>query len=476
MRPILVVSLTLLLSVFWTLYSAPPQVKFIADVKSIEVMGDEVALLTMSLTPEFEITVRVTGDTEIRDQDDEPLTAFDLEEGMTLKVEGLFTEEGILAQEIDVKDDRAEFKIRGKIDDINSADREISVLVFVINVPENAEIKDEEGNSLLFSELELGQLVVVKGNVIEETLVARRVKVRDEKDRVVRIHFEGTVTSIEGSILEVSIEGAPTALVKITDETEIEGDLMVGVLVRVFGTIEPDLSVSARRILVQQPLQLTPDKLELGFDQAHRVEAILRQIRDIDVDLTITSLDPAIAQPSVGDVISGTVTLTIPAGKVSGGFQVVSGTTEGETAIEVQMPESLGGFTAALQVEVEEEVEQPDEELEIRWTPRKVKLPTNKTRRIKLHLNQPAPADLTAEIVIEEGPEDLVELPGMVSFEPGSRFAVVEIASGPEPGEVEIEARLPEAFGGDDADVEIEVKQRGRGDDDDDDDDGDDDD
>ena len=69
----------------------------------------------------------------------------------------------------------------------------------------------------------------------------------------------------------------------------------------------------------------------------------------------------------------------------------------------------------------------------------------------------------TAELSVEEGPEDLVEFPAMVSFEPGSRFVVVEIASGPESGKVEIEARLPEAFGGDDADLEIRVKATGKG-------------
>ena len=310
-------------------------------------------------------------------------------------------------------------------------------------------------------------MVEVKGDVIEEALVARGVKVRGEKDRIVRIHFEGTVTSIEGSNIEIFIEGASTAFVTITDETEIDGELLVGALVRVFGTIEPDLSVKAEKILVQQPLQLTPDELEMRFNQTRRVEAILREVVDVDVELTITSLDPAIAQPTVGDVVTDTVTLTIPAGKVSGAFQVVSGTTVGKTAIEVQMPESRGGFAAALEVEVEQG-EERDEELEIRWTPRKLHLPTNKIRRVKLHLNQPAFDGLTAELSVEEGPEDLVEFPAMVSFEPGSRFVVVEIASGPEPGEVEIEARLPEAFGGDDADLEIEVKQRGRDDDDDD--------
>ena len=308
----------------------------------------------------------------------------------------------------------------------------------------------------------MGQMVEVKGDVIEEALVARGVKVRGEKDRIVRIHFQGTVTSIEGSNIEIFIEGASTAFVTITDETEIDGELLVGALVRVFGTIEPDLSVKAEKILVQQPLQLTPDELEMRFNQTRRVEAILREVVDVDVELTITSLDPAIAQPTVGDVVTDTVTLTIPAGKVSGAFQVVSATTVGKTAIEVQMPESRGGFAAALEVEVEQG-EERDEELEIRWTPRKLHLPTNKIRRVKLHLNQPAFDGLTAELSVEEGPEDLVEFPAMVSFEPGSRFVVVEIASGPESGKVEIETRLPEAFGGDDADLEIRVKQRGKG-------------
>lgn len=154
MKRILTFSLILIFVAFG--YSAPPQVEFIAEVKIIDLISDQVALLRMSLTPEFDILVRVTADTEIRDQEDEPLTVFDFEEWMILEVEGLFTEGEILAQEIEVKDDRADFRIRGKIDDINVLQREISVLIFVISVPESAEIQDEEGALLLFAELEVG--------------------------------------------------------------------------------------------------------------------------------------------------------------------------------------------------------------------------------------------------------------------------------------------------------------------------------
>ena len=97
MKRILTFSLILIFVAFG--YSAPPQVEFMAEVKIIDLIGDQVALLRMSLTPEFDILVRVTADTEIRDQEDEPLTVFDFEEGMILEVEGLFTEGEILAQE-----------------------------------------------------------------------------------------------------------------------------------------------------------------------------------------------------------------------------------------------------------------------------------------------------------------------------------------------------------------------------------------
>ena len=156
-----------------------------------------------------------------------------------------------------------------------------------------------------------------------------------EKD-LFPINFEGIVKSFEDPDLTVLIEGEIEVLVEVTPETDVKGDLDEGVLVRVKGTLQQDLSVRARKIIVKRLLQLAPGELKMRLNQNRRVEIILRETLGTDVELTITSLDPSIAQVAESDS-----TVTIPAGKVTRSFEVSSGSIEGETIVEVQMPAEL---------------------------------------------------------------------------------------------------------------------------------------
>ena len=323
-------------------YVFPSQVEFTAEVLAVEVISEDEAVLTLSLPGGFTIDVRVTGETEISNENDVPLTVSDLE-GTILKVEGVFTDQGILAEEVQVVEGDNEFEFKGKIESIDAeADPPptISVYGFVITVPDTAEIRNDDGTPLLFSELNVDQLVKVEGDIVDEGLVASEVTVKAatevEGERPVPINFEGIVKSFEDPDLTVLIEGEIEVLVEVTPETDVKGDLDEGVLVRVKGTLQQDLSVRARKIIVKRLLQLAPGELKMRLNQNRRVEIILRETLGTDVELTITSLDPSIAQVAESDS-----TVTIPAGKVTRSFEVSSGSIEGETIVEVQMPAEL---------------------------------------------------------------------------------------------------------------------------------------
>ena len=100
-------------------YVFPSQVEFTAEVLAVEVISEDEAVLTLSLPGGFTIDVRVTGETEISNENDVPLTVSDLE-GTILKVEGVFTDQGILAEEVQVVEGDNEFEFKGKIESIDA--------------------------------------------------------------------------------------------------------------------------------------------------------------------------------------------------------------------------------------------------------------------------------------------------------------------------------------------------------------------
>ena len=443
------------------------QIEFVGNVESIEQLSDEVAVLTMPLTSLLTIEVRVTGQTEIFDWEtpiDVPaLVALVKSFPDTLfEVEGLLTGGSVLAQKIKATEDGSDIQVRGRITDISAG--EITVRGFVFNV-EGAEIQDDEGTPLSLDELQINQFVVVKGNVVGDALIAIKVTVRtrgedeEEEGGLLRISFEGIVidTTGEGDIPEditVAIEGADvSSLVRITDETDIKGSIELGVLVRVVGTMEEDASVRAKKIIVKRLLQLAPDKLKMRFNQTRRVEIILRETvgEDVPLVISITSGDEII---SLSDE-----SVTISAGRVTGFFEVTSGTTEGEAFVDVQMPESLGGLTVTLPVEVRDRGGNPTDP-KINWSPGTLNASTEQTKTVRLRLNQPAPAGLMVALTLKDGGLEDLGFPGMVAFDEGARVVMVVITTGTTTGEAEIEAALSDDLGGDSSDLKVKVKEQ----------------
>ncbi|MBI4444459.1 MAG: hypothetical protein HY645_01015 [Acidobacteria bacterium] len=434
------------------LFGSPAQVEFSATLLSVVKESAQVGRLSMDLGATT-LEVRVTGLTEILDENNTPLTLAQLESeiGTVLEVEGIFTRGGILADRIKLAEENDEFVFRGRIAEINAAAREIRVMNFVIKVPADTEIKDQEGNPLSFSDLRVSQFVQVEGLRNGTVFEAREIKIRFHERKSSRIVFEGTITALSGTNLNILIEGVDSVLVKTTPDTRIHGTLAVGALVRVIGIINGDLTVTAHTIIVQQPVRLAPEKLRMGLEMTRRVEVVLRTKFDVDVTLQLSSTHPAVAAPSG-------VSLTIPAGKVAGFFEVKSAATPGETMIRVQLPASLGGFTAELPVVVADAHDKAARPLKIEWRPQELRLGTGDSRTVQLRLSEPAPAPITIILTLKEGAAGSISFPATVNLAAGERVAELTLTAGTVAGAAKLEAALPASVGGDKDELEVKIR------------------
>ncbi len=433
----------------WVL-PATTQVEFIATLQQISNGPDGVTQLTVQLTPSISIPVRVTEDTEIRDEGDLPVSILDLSPNMALKIKGVFTASGILADQIEIQQNAAQFEIRGSISEVTPDGEGGSIVVsgFSIQVPESAEIRNRDGDPLTFGALAVGQLARVSGALESGQLVAAQVTVREPRDTFARIRLQGVITAIlDEATFDVMLEGSASARVQINEETEIHGTLALGALVRVEGTLTETLSVLARRIVVIDPIRIAPRELELEPGESGSVALILLVPRDEDTEFDLVSTNPDIATPAVASV-------TIPAGELTASFDVVAGEQEGEADIEV----STEGFQGRVKVEVEVEDDEPAEDLRLRWEPRVIHAAPNGAREVRLRINDRAPEDLVVTITQASGTEDLLTFPAEVTIPAGSKEVRLELVFLGSQGSAVLHAVLPDSVGGGDDDLEIDLR------------------
>ncbi len=436
-------------------FSAVSQVEFVAKVKAIEVESDEVANLDMQLTSTFVMKVRVTEMTEIRAEGDAELSAQDLKVGMLLRIEGIFTDATILAKEIQVFEGVSAFEVKAEIEKIDTTAKTITVLGLLIKYTDETDLKGAKS----FADLKVGDVVKVEGK-IEDALIATNIIVSDAKTfQPPRISFEGIVTFVEATGIKVLVEGVDEVVVRVNDETDVHGDVVVGVGVRVVGTIGEDLVVDADKVIVQKLLQVAPTKLKLQPDQIRQVIVILHTFFDDDVEVKVVSAKPEIAELAVDKIV-------IPAGKLTGQFDV-KGKAAGETVIKVSLPDSMGGTEAEVQVLVEDKGgkggdQGGPEKPGLMWMPAHLSFKTGQTRQGAIHLRAAADTALTVALSLKTGDAGVVQFPATVDIPKGAKFAFVTFAAGQKVGTVTVLAKLPDSAGGAEAAIVLEVRTKGK--------------
>ena len=110
MKKLLILSLVLLFSPF--VHAKPGEVQFVAVVASVD---SDTGILGMQLAPDFILPVIVTDTTDIRDANEDPCEG-EITVGMILRIRGLFTGDGVLAEEIRIADLEGECAVRGVIE------------------------------------------------------------------------------------------------------------------------------------------------------------------------------------------------------------------------------------------------------------------------------------------------------------------------------------------------------------------------
>ncbi len=447
MKRILLLASCFLLTL--TCLQAAP-LEFVAEIGSVsEVDGETV--VSVKVTPTVSIAVRVSGLTEIKDETGLPVPASELSAGQMVRIEALFTDQGILALEIEILGTSNDFEFRGMLEGVG--DGQIELLGLVILVPDTADIKDEFGDPLNLTDLQVLDLVKVEGMTVGNDLVAEDIR-RLTEDSFARISFLAVIESFPADDqLLVVLDGGVMVLVELTEDTEVRGMLAVGAIVKVIGLINSDLFVTALKVNVVSALfELSPPRLKMGFEETRTVEVILREPLEDDLFLEIQSEDPDIATVSPEDLV-------IQAGEVSGSFEVTSDSVEGRTTIHVVAPD-LEGAAADLRVDVREEGADA-RELEVKWTPRVIKSNPREVREVSLFLKKGvAPTELTVELSLVDGPEGLVSFPEEVFFPAGQKRIRFNIEVRSLPGRAVIRATLPDDVGADTDDLVVEL---GRG-------------
>lgn len=449
--------MVLLVSAFTAVgFAVTPQIEFVAWLSSAEPVSESSGLLSMRLNTSFELAVRVTPATEIRDQNDFRLGFTDLEPGMQLKVEGIFTDEGVLAFEIDLTQDQHELELKGVLDEINTSPTEIVVSGVRVPVSATADIKTESGLRLNFEDLALGDFVNVEATLVDGEITAVEIKVDTFGTERTRLSFEGVVRSVGAAQIIVFIEGAGEVPVRIHPSTVLKGNLSVGSKVRVFGSIGTDLTVDATEISADAPVRLNPDEVRMGFGQTRQIEILLNQPVSTDTVVALSSMNPSVAEPTSDSIL-------LAAGKLNATFTVQSGSFEGRTLLRAEFPASEGSLVAVLEVEVESDgpddspgESDDDELLEIKFSPNQIRGASNQEMVVQLVLNQPAPVSSAVTLAVVEGVGQDVVFPESVVIEEGSTFANVPLIIGSLTGKVKIRATLGSALGGDTASLQIE--------------------
>jgi hypothetical protein len=453
----------LLLSFLFTLFTVPSWAAPLEFYAKVSAKPDEAlnTKLTVAVTPSVEIDVAVTTRTDIKDTDGNPIGIDQVNVGALVEIEAVHTSGGFLALEVQLQNESDGFEIKGILELVETAALpSIQVQGFQILVGADTRIRDENRQAITMEELaqrlaeatSTGLLVKVEGTYEGEDLLASHISIVSN-ERFARISLEGVIADVlPPNQLVMDLGGGTEVLVNILPETEIVGDPVAGLYVKVMGQLAPNLSVNAIRIRVVGLFELSPDELEMAYGETRSVTVLLRQPLEENLVLAITAVDPSVASPS-------TDSLTIPAGDLSGMFDVIAGGADGKTQISVTAGEAFGGFSRNLKVEVGEGGPAVPKELQLVWTPGVVRAAPQGRVSPRLMLKYGvAPEDIAVGLAIEDPSEDLqLTYPEELTIPQGQKSVEVELLFGSQSGSGKLTATLPDSLGGSSATLDIEL-------------------
>ncbi len=228
----------------------------------IDVEGPITALTDSSLTVAG-LTFVVTPDTEIENDDGDPIPFSALTLGLFVEVEGYEAGDGTLyATEIEVEDDGGEVETEGVV--TARSDSSLAVGGLTFGVTAATVVLDDDDNPIPYSEIVVGIRVKVDGRLRPDgSLVATEIE-RDDDDGDNDLEIEGLITALSPDSLTVGGTTfrltAATVYVGDDDQPATYGDLAVGVRVEVHGVYGADGALTATRVELED---FDDDELEV---------------------------------------------------------------------------------------------------------------------------------------------------------------------------------------------------------------------
>lgn len=429
------------------------ELEFTGTVASLAVNGGGVGTLFVQFD-DLSLRVIVNANTELQNQAGEDIQMSDLAVGDALKVQGKFSSDGVLASRVQILAKASnDFQIRGHITAVQPSGGNTLVSLLGITVVVDADTSITSGGATVpISDLKTGTLVQAEGTISGTVWTAKSIKVLSEERQKNVLSFQGTVSAITTGTLQVQVEGVTGGftVVRLSANTVIIGDLLVGALVQVRGTLNADFSVTAAEIRVLLALEIKPDERKMKVGESASFTVKLRETASADVLVSLSSSDTSIVTLSPAK-------LTITKGNKTADFAA----TGVKTGSAVLTAEALGQKASAKvtvgEVSVDEN-ERPG--VRVAFAPDHIKMGLNDSRDVVLLIQPPQKAAVSVQFTAKN---NLVTIGGTRDFSNGAAALKVTILSGAKEGTDSVIATLPAALGGGKAELIVEISGRPEG-------------
>lgn len=252
LQPCLVILILVLVSS--TVLAKGSELEFKAAIAEINqpAEGDSTVIVSLFTgSSGFDLPIIIDLNTKI-ESNGNVIDLSELEIGDYIKVGAFFSDVGIVAEVIDLLDNRiGQFRLRGLINGVSSSGDGTLVELLGIPVLVNAatRIRDRALDiDVTIDSLAVGELIDAKGRVVDDIFVAKRIMLGQRREG--HVEFEGVIVQSNIGLLAVSTSGGATLSVVIDDGTRIRGNLLVGAFVEVDGYLNEQLQVVADKVRV----------------------------------------------------------------------------------------------------------------------------------------------------------------------------------------------------------------------------------
>lgn len=433
------------------------------------------------------LTILTDGNTRFRDEERDPLSLDDLElrlasEGplsLLIKVDGVYTENGLLATRVQIlpNDRFARISLEGVIYEVRSETQFIldiggGTQALVNILPETVMVGDPLAG--LYVRV-IGQLAPdLSVNALRIRVVGLFELSPDEVEMGYSETREITVLLRQSldSNLVLQLSSADPAVASVSPEsltipagvlsaafqvTSGEADGRTAVTVSAgdaFGGFSRNLRVEVGEGSGEQPteIQWTPSVIRAAPD-GHVSARLMFKYGRADQDLTV-ALD--LIGPSADLNLQYPPTATILQGEKEVRIDLLFGAQTGSGKLVATLPEGMGSGTAELDIDLRSNPQAP---LKVDWSTKKVDVAPETDFTVSLRLSRTAEADVPIIITPVSGDRTVLsEMEAQALIPAGSQTVEVAFRSSGRTGRVKLRAALPRELGGGHADLDISVR------------------